>query len=58
MLMPLFRVKLMIGELVKEMLDQLPPRVWTDPTVTFLDPAFGGGQFLMEIERRLREAGH
>jgi predicted RNA methylase len=26
--------------------------------VTFLDPAFGGGQFLMEIERRLRAAGH
>jgi hypothetical protein len=25
MLMPLFWVKLMIGELVKEMLDQLPP---------------------------------
>jgi hypothetical protein len=44
--------------LVTEMLDQLPQTVWTDPTATFLDPAIGGGQFVREIERRLRAAGH
>jgi len=44
--------------LVTEMLDQLPQSVWTDPTATFLDPAIGGGQFVREIEQRLRAAGH
>lgn len=58
MLMPLARVKFQIRDLVNEILDQLPPDTWTDPAKTFLDPAIGGGQFLVEIQRRLREAGH
>lgn len=45
-------------KLVNEILDQLPLTVWTDPTVKFLDPAIGGGQFVSEIERRLRDNGH
>jgi hypothetical protein len=40
------------------MLDQLPQSVWTSATTTFLDPAIGGGQFVCEIESRLRDAGH
>lgn len=53
-----FRLKLPIHELVKEILDQLPDSVWQDPQIRFLDPAFGGGQFVLEIRRRLLEAGH
>jgi hypothetical protein len=52
------RIKFAIEPLVNEILDQLPREVWTSATTTFLDPAMGGGQFVKEIERRLREAGH
>jgi hypothetical protein len=52
------RLKFPIQPLVKEMLDQLPADVWTSSTTTFLDPAMGGGQFLVEIQTRLRAAGH
>jgi len=52
------RLKFPIQPLVNEMLDQLPVDVWTSSTTTFLDPAIGGGQFLVEIQRRLRAAGH
>jgi site-specific DNA-methyltransferase (adenine-specific) len=44
--------------LVNSMLDGLPAHVWTSSTTTFLDPAMGSGQFLIEVIRRLREAGH
>jgi hypothetical protein len=54
----LMRVKLPIHDLVEEILDQLPSHVWTDPTITFLDPAMAGGQFIRAIERRLIAAGH
>lgn len=54
----LSRMKFDIEDLVVEMLDQLPSSVWTSTTTTFFDPAFGGGQFVREIERRLRAAGH
>lgn len=53
-----FRLKLPIQPLVNDMLDQLPDCVWQDPTIQFLDPAFGGGQFVLEIRRRLLAAGH
>lgn len=51
-------MKFEIEDLVAEMLDQLPTSVWTSTTTTFFDPAIGGGQFVKEIERRLRVAGH
>jgi len=35
--------------LVQEMLEQIPPENFTDPTKTFLDPSCGDGQFLSEI---------
>jgi len=54
----LSRMKFETEGLVTEMLDQLPQSVWTSATTTFLDPAIGGGQFVREIESRLREAGH
>ena len=43
--------------LVQEILDQLPPEVFTDPTKTFLDPACGDGQFLSEVLIRKMENG-
>lgn len=58
MFMPALRVKFEFAPLVNDILDQLPADIWSSTTTTFLDPAFGGGQFLREIERRLREAGH
>lgn len=54
----LSRIKFEIEGLASEILDQLPQSVWTSKTTTFLDPAIGGGQFIREIERRLRAAGH
>lgn len=54
----LSRLKFEIEPLVNQILDQLPDHVWTDPNITFLDPAMGGGQFLVEIQRRLRASGH
>lgn len=51
------RIKPIPG-LVNEILDHFPPETWTDPTKTFCDPALGGGQFVREIENRLRDAGH
>jgi type I restriction-modification system DNA methylase subunit len=52
------RLKFDIQPLVNEMLDQLPSTVWESETTTFFDPALGGGQFVAEIERRLRAHGH
>jgi type I restriction-modification system DNA methylase subunit len=40
-------------ELVNEILDQLPPEVWLDPTKTWLDNSCGAGVFLVEVKRRL-----
>jgi hypothetical protein len=45
-------------ELVAEMLDKLPPEVWTDLTKTFCDPAAGNGNFLVEVLRRKLLQGH
>lgn len=47
-----------LTSLVNEILDQLPKEVWTSDTTRFFDPAIGGGQFVSEVERRLRAAGH
>ena len=52
-----FRLKLPIQPLVTQILDQLPDRIWQDPDIRFLDPAFGGGQFVLEVRRRLLAAG-
>jgi len=43
--------------LVQEMLDQLPPEVFSDPTKTFLDNSCGDGQFLSEVLIRKMENG-
>lgn len=51
-------MKFEVEDLVAEMLNQLPSSIWTSTTATFFDPAIGGGQFVKEIERRLRAAGH
>ena len=52
------RLKFNIDKLVDEMLDQLPAQVWTDPAVTFCDPAMAGGQLVKNIEKRLLANGH
>jgi hypothetical protein len=44
--------------LVNEILDELPPESWTDPTQVFLDPSCGNGNFLVEVKKRLLAAGH
>lgn len=54
----LSRMKFEIEPLVIEMLDQLPESVWASDSTTFFDPAIGGGQFVKEIEHRLRIKGH
>lgn len=49
------------AELVNEILDKLTesnPDIWKDPAKTWLDPAAGNGNFLVEVKRRLVEAGH
>lgn len=43
-------------ELINDMLDKLPPEVWTDPTKKWLDPAAGFGNFFMEVYPRLRKS--
>lgn len=45
-------------ELVSEMLDKLPPEVFSDPTKTFCDPAAGNGNFLVEVLRRKLTLNH
>jgi len=35
--------------LVQEILDKLPPELFDDPTKTFLDPAAGDGQFIIQV---------
>jgi type I restriction-modification system DNA methylase subunit len=40
-------------ELVEEMLDRLPPEIWSDPSKTFLDPVMGTGTFYLCLLRRL-----
>lgn len=42
--------------LINAMLDKLPPRVWTDPTKKWLDPAAGFGNFFMEVYPRLMKS--
>ena len=40
-------------QLIEEMLDKLPKRVWTDPKKTWLDPAAGLGNFHSIVVERL-----
>ena len=44
--------------LVRDMLSRLPNHVWFDPSKTWLEPAAGDGNFLVEIKARLLQAGH
>ncbi len=53
--------KKMLGEvftslnLVREMLDKLPQEVWSDPTLKFLDPANGIGNFPIILIEKLMD---
>lgn len=40
-------------KLVNQILDLLPPELWSDPHATFLDPGCKSGVFLREIAKRL-----
>ena len=44
--------------LVSEMLNKLPPEVWTDPKKTFLDNSAGNGNFLVAILQRKLDLKH
>lgn len=44
-------------ELVDEILDKLPPELFTDPKKTFLDPAAGEGNFLVRVVQRKIDNG-
>lgn len=44
--------------LVNEMLDKLPPELWANSTKTYLDPACGSGNILVEVVRRKIANGH
>ena len=39
--------------LVNEILDQLPPDIWSDPHKTWLDNSCGAGAFLLQVKQRL-----
>ena len=39
-------------KLVNEIIDQMDPELWKDPTKTVLDPSCGDGQFLVEALKR------
>lgn len=52
------RMKFDIKELVNDMLNSLPNKVFTSKTTTFCDLEMGGGQYLYEVINRLRKAGH
>ncbi len=51
------RIKPLAG-LVTTLLDQIPDDVWASDSTTFFDPAIGGGQFVKEVESKLRSYGH
>lgn len=44
--------------LIREMLNKLPNEVWFDPNKTWLEPAAGDGNFLVEVKARLMQANH
>jgi hypothetical protein len=44
-------------ELVLEILEKLPPELFSDPTKTFLDPAAGNGNFVIIVIAMKIEAG-
>ena len=43
--------------LVDELLNELPPNLFDDPTKTFIDPACGDGNFLIEVVKRKLMSG-
>jgi hypothetical protein len=42
-------------ELIEQMCDQLPPSVWTNPQLTWLEPTCGSGHFMICIYFRLMD---
>ncbi len=42
-------------DIANQMLDTLPQKIWSDETITFLDPGSKSGVFLREITKRLLE---
>ena len=39
-------------DIVNQMLDKLPEEIWSDKSITFLDPFSKSGVFLREITKR------
>jgi type I restriction-modification system DNA methylase subunit len=44
--------------LVNEILDKMPVESFKDPTKTFIDPACGDGNFLVEVLKRKLQENH
>ena len=42
-------------KLANQILDMLPPEIWSDKDITFLDPVCKSGVFLREIAKRLNK---
>jgi len=42
--------------IIDELLDQIPAKIWKDPTAQWLDPCAGKGQFLARALPRLMDA--
>ena len=53
-----FRIMLDCDNLAEEIVSKLPEDLFVSVNSTFLDPAFGGGQFLVAIAKRLHKYGH
>lgn len=53
----LARLKFDTSTLAGEILDRLPESIWSNPSVRFFDPSIAGGQFMRQIEDRLRAYG-
>lgn len=54
----LIRATLNLTPVMSPLLDHIPSHIWKSSTTTFIDPAAGGGQCLLEVINKLRAYGH
>lgn len=54
----LSRLKFEISDLVVDILNNIPEKVWESKTSTFFDPCMGGGQFIKGVIDKLYKYGH
>jgi hypothetical protein len=49
------RLKFEFATVINDKLDRLPLETWSDPSITIADLSMGGGQYLVEVIKRLRK---